>query len=351
MNNFSRILSFIHMHPLTETNTGLRWGIIGCGNVTEKKSGPAFNKVPDSSLLAVMRRNGDKAKDYAMRHGVPRWYDDASALINDPDINAIYVATPPDSHENYALAAIQAGKPVYVEKPMAITTASCSRMQQAADEHNGKLTIAHYRRGLPMFRKIRSLLAEKLIGDIRTVRISMLQQHRTDIVATTEINWRVDPSIAGAGYFYDLAPHQLDLVVHFFGKPVEAFGLGVNQAGFYEAEDAVSGIMHLPNNVLFTGQWAYTTAPGTEEDLFEIIGSKGRIRFPVFGHTVSVLTDKQENILSFEPPAHIQQPMIGNVVQYFLGKGPNPCSAADALVSMQVMECFAYGKKLSDLLR
>lgn len=341
----------MHIDPSAETQTALRWGIIGCGNVTEKKSGPAFNKVPGSSLQAVMRRNGDKAKDYAVRHGVPKWYNDAAALINDPDINAIYVATPPDSHEAYALAAMQAGKPVYVEKPMAVTTGSCLRMQHAADKHNGKLTIAHYRRGLPMFRKVRSLLAEKLIGDIRTVRISMLQQHRTDIVANTEINWRVDPSVAGAGYFYDLAPHQLDLVVHFFGNPVEAFGVGVNQAGFYEAEDAVSGVMHLPNDVLFTGQWAYTTAPGTEEDLFEIIGSKGRIRFPVFGHTVSVFTDNQENILSFKPPAHIQQPMIGDVVQYFLGKGPNPCSAADALVSMQVMECFAYGKKLSDLSR
>lgn len=333
----------------TETKTELRWGIIGCGNVTEKKSGPAFNKVPGSSLLAVMRRNGNKAKDYADRHGVPKWYDDATALINDPDINAIYVATPPDSHEAYVLAAIQAGKPVYVEKPMAVTTASCLRMQEAAEKNKGKLTIAHYRRGLPMFRKIRTLLAEKVIGDVRTVRISMLQQHRTDIVSPTETNWRVDPLIAGAGYFYDLAPHQLDLVIYFLGAPTEAFGMGVNQAGYYVAEDAVSGVMRLPNEVLFTGQWAYTTAAGTEEDLFEIIGSKGRIRFPVFGHTVSVLTDRGENVLSFEPPAHIQQPMIGDVVQYFLGNAPNPCSASDALLSMSVMECFAYGRKLSDL--
>src|ERR1044072_2959571 len=92
------------------------WGIIGCGDVTEVKSGPAFNKVPHSALVAVMRRDSEKAKDYAKRHNVPKWYGDAGNLINDPDVNAIYVATPPSSHEEYTIAAVNAGNPVYVEK-------------------------------------------------------------------------------------------------------------------------------------------------------------------------------------------------------------------------------------------
>src|SRR4051812_958457 len=99
----------------------INWGIIGCGDVTELKSGPAFNKVTNSSLIAVMRRNAAKAKDYALRHNVPKWHNDANKLINDLEVNAIYIATPPSSHEAYALAAINAGKPVYVEKPMANT--------------------------------------------------------------------------------------------------------------------------------------------------------------------------------------------------------------------------------------
>lgn len=336
----------MHTEPISGNPDTLRWGIIGCGNVTEKKSGPAFNKIPGSSLLAVMRRDGSKAKDYAERHGVPRWYDDAQALINDPDINAIYVATPPDSHEEYAIAAMLAGKPVYVEKPMAVTTDACLRMQQVANDTHGKLTIAHYRRGLPMFRKVKQLLADKIIGEVRTVRISMLQQHKEALNNNTD-NWRVNPAMAGAGYFYDLAPHQLDLVVHFFGDPVNAMGYGANQAGYYPAEDVVAGVMRLPGNILFTGQWCYTVGAGAEEDLFEIQGSKGRIRFPVFGQTVAVLVDGKESILEFEPPMHIQQPMIEKVVAYFGGRGENPCSAADALASMQVMACFAYNKFLS----
>src|SRR5437870_5565340 len=120
----------------------INWGIIGCGDVTEVKSGPAFNKVPNSSLVAVMRRNADKAKDYARRHNVPKWYDDANKLIADPDVNAIYIATPPSSHEEYTLAALNAGKPVYVEKPMTLNTAQANNMLNAAKEKNIKLVVA-----------------------------------------------------------------------------------------------------------------------------------------------------------------------------------------------------------------
>ncbi|MCX6333190.1 MAG: Gfo/Idh/MocA family oxidoreductase, partial [Bacteroidia bacterium] len=81
----------------------INWGIIGCGNVTEVKSGPAFNKVNNSRLIAVMRRDAVLAEDYASRHNVPKFYTDASKLINDPEINAVYIATPPSSHAEYAL--------------------------------------------------------------------------------------------------------------------------------------------------------------------------------------------------------------------------------------------------------
>ncbi len=321
----------------------IRWGIIGCGDVTEVKSGPAFNKIPGSSLVAVMRRDAAKAKDYALRHQVPKWYDDAAQLINDPDINAVYVATPPGFHEEYTLAALSAGKPVYVEKPMAIHTESCLRMMAAAEATNVKLCVAHYRRALPKFLHIKELLSEKKIGDIRTVRISMLQTDKSALIADTEINWRVDPSLAGAGLFYDLAPHQLDLVLYFFGNPLEAYGMGANQAGLYKAEDVVAGVMRLPGDILFSGQWCYTVDEGIQEDIFEITGSAGKISFPVFGNEVTIQTGDEKNILQFDPPQHIQQPMIEKVVAYFAGTGPNPCSAADAIGSMKVMEKFAYG--------
>lgn len=319
----------------------ISWGIIGCGNVTEIKSGPAFYKVPGSSLVAVMRRDATKAKDYAERHGVSKWYTNASELINDPAVNAVYVATPPKYHEAYTIAALLAGKPVYVEKPMSVNTASCLRMQTASDQTGMKLCVAHYRRALPMFNRIKQLLDEGVVGKIRTVKLTMLQPDQSSVIALTENNWRVDPEMAGAGLFFDLAPHQLDLMVYLFGKAVETYGLAANQAGLYKAEDVVTGIMRLENDILFNGQWCFTVAEGMEEDLVEINGSDGKISFPVFGYEVTIQTGNEKKVLTFEPPAHIQQPMIAKVVQYFLGKGNNPCSAADAILSMTVMDSFA----------
>ena len=319
------------------------WGIIGCGDVTEKKSGPAFNKVPNSSLLAVMRRDVEKAKDYAQRHSVPKFYGDAHTLINDPEINAIYIATPPGSHEEYTIAALHAGKPVYVEKPMATDTAACLRMEKVANDTKEKLIVAHYRRALPMFVTIKELITNKTIGDVRSVRLSMLQPDQSVKNSIVKGNWRVDPSVSGGGLFYDLAPHQIDLILYFFGNPVASYGMSANQAGLYKAEDIVTGCIRLPGDILFTGQWCYTVGEGLEEDIVEIIGSKGKILFPVFGYEVTVDTGNEIKILPFPPPEHIQQPMIEKVVNYFLGKGENPCSAAAAIESMKVMEKFVYG--------
>lgn len=324
-------------------NHTIQWGIIGCGNVTEVKSGPAFNKVANSSLVAVMRRDASLAEDYAKRHAVPKWYSNADDLINDPDVNAIYIATPPKQHEEYAIAAMQAGKPVYVEKPMALDLAACRRMEQVSKDTGVKLVVAHYRRALPLFIRVKELLDQQAIGDIRFARISLLQPDQSAMIAKTGTNWRVDPALAGAGLFYDLAPHQLDLLIHFLGKPTSANGLAVNQAGLYTAEDLVVGVAQLPNQVLFNGTWCFTTPEGKEEDLFEIQGSNGSIRFAVFGHALTIERNGIIETEKFDPPQHIQQPMIAKIVQYFLGNTGNPCSAAEAIQSMEMMEQFAYG--------
>jgi len=171
----------------------IRWGIIGCGDVTEVKSGPAFNKVNNSKLVAVMRRDAEKAADYARRHQVPKWYDDASQLINDPEVNAIYIATPPLQHEAYTIEALKAGKPVYVEKPMTLDAKAAQRMTDASNKLNVKLCVAHYRRAQPMFLKVKELLATQIIGDIRLIRLKMLQSPNPALIAKTANNWRIKP--------------------------------------------------------------------------------------------------------------------------------------------------------------
>jgi predicted dehydrogenase len=320
----------------------IKWGIIGCGDVTEVKSGPAFNKVANSSLVAVMRRDGKKAQDYAERHKVPKWYDDAHALIADKDINAIYVATPPSSHEEYAIAALRAGKPVYLEKPMTTDAASAQRIQDVVRETNGKLTVAHYRRGQPLFKKIRSLIRENAIGPVRFARLSLYKKSLThDDLKIEKTSWRVDPAIAGGGLFHDLAPHQLDILYFLFGKSAKATGIANNQAGLYPADDMVSGSILYESGVQFTGTWCFNAPPTEQLDFCEIMGGKGKISFSFFEHQPVLLTvDGNTEIFTFDPLPHVQQPMIEEVVTYFLNQGPNPCSAEEGVEVMKLIDTF-----------
>ncbi|TCC97465.1 Gfo/Idh/MocA family protein [Pedobacter psychroterrae] len=318
----------------------LKWGIIGCGDVTEIKSGPAFNKVNGSSLVAVMRRDPVKAEDYARRHGVPRWYSDAEALINDPEVNAIYIATPPLQHEAYTEMALAKGKPVYVEKPMTLNTRSAIRMKAASERYLTKLSVAHYRRQQPMFLKIKELLTEKVIGDVRFVNLSMFQSPKNELIANSESNWRMDPAISGGGLFHDLSPHQLDLMIYYFGEVSYSSGIALNQTKQHKADDLVTGHILFKNGIVFNGTWCFTVAQGQESDQCDIIGSGGIISFPMFGNKVSVTIDGQTEDYIFEALAHVQQPMIESVTSYFLGKGTNPCSADEAIQSMQLLDSF-----------
>ncbi|MEY2646794.1 MAG: hypothetical protein RL158_770 [Bacteroidota bacterium] len=318
------------------------WGIIGCGNVTEVKSGPAFNKVEHSTLVAVSRRDPEKLADYVKRHQVPMSYTNALDLIQSEKINAIYIATPPDVREAYAMEAMQLGKPVYLEKPMALNLAACKRLKAASEKLGVKLSVAHYRRNLPLFMEVKNILDQDLIGAVKEVQITMLK--KTDKAAKDPSNWRVDPSIAGGGYFYDLAPHQIDLVFYFFGKPRSFSGTSTNKAGLYKAEDFVQGTIELENGIVCKGLWDFSIS-GEEKDEFLIIGEKGTIRFPVFGLFIEVEINGNNNTIHFEAPKHNQQNHIQAVVNYFLDKGKNPCSAEDAILSMEVMEAFVYGSK------
>lgn len=321
----------------------VQWGIIGCGNVTEVKSGPAFNKVNHSTLVAVTRRDPVKLADYAKRHGVPMTFLVPSELIASDAINAIYIATPPDVREAYAMQSMQLGKPVYLEKPMALDLAACKRLQKASAELGVKLSVAHYRRNLPLFMEVKKILDQGLIGDIKELSITMLK--KTNLAANDPNNWRVDPSIAGGGYFYDLAPHQIDLVFYFLGNDLKSYsGVSKNKAGMYAAEDFVEGVIEMGNGIICKGLWDFSIMDQEEKDEFLIMGTKGTIRFPVFGLFIELELNGVIQKMEFEAPKHNQQNHIQQVVDYFLGKGENPCSADDAILSMQVMEAFVYGK-------
>lgn len=318
----------------------INWGILGCGDVAEVKSGPAFQKIKNSELLAVMRREGEKAKDFATRHRVPLWYDNVEDLLKNDNLDAIYIATPPSTHFNYAKRVLLANKHVYLEKPMVLNKNEGSQLRDFVKKSNKKLTVAHYRRFLPSFMKVKELIDSKSIGDIRFADIQILQPPNNDMVAKSGANWRIDPSISGGGYFNDLAPHQIDLMYHYFGDVDHACGFSANQQRSYKASDFVSGLISFKNGIQFRGVWCFNVSEKNKLDQCVIYGSKGFISFSFYGNEVRWYSNNKTEVFNFENPVHVQQPMIEKVVNYFLGHGQNPCSVEDGLAVTNIMEAF-----------
>ncbi|WNS46655.1 Gfo/Idh/MocA family oxidoreductase [Paenibacillus sp. MMS20-IR301] len=315
-------------------DNNIQWGIIGCGNVTEVKSGPALQKAEGSQLTAVMRRNGELAADYARRHGVSRWYNEAAALIADPGVNAVYVATPPSTHMEYTLAAAQVGKPVYVEKPMARNTAECEAMLDACAQAGVPLYVAYYRRGLPRFRKIKEWLDAGAIGEPRFVRTLHMSKPLTEVRGD---NWRVDPNISGGGLFLDLGSHTLDLLDFLLGPVKDVSGHASNMGSPYDPEDTVSGRYQFASGVHGTGIWCFNAY--ANEDVTEITGSWGSITFSTFAERPIVLrTEEGEHAEHIAHPAHIQQPLIQSIVDELLGRGTAFSTGKTAIRTSRVMD-------------
>jgi predicted dehydrogenase len=314
----------------------IRWGIIGCGAVTEVKSGPALQQAEGSELVAVMRRSGAEAADYARRHGVPRWYTDADQLIGDSDVDAVYIATPPDSHAEYVQRVANAGKPVYVEKPMARNHGECTAMLAACEGAGVPLFVAYYRRRLPGFLMVEELLKEGRVGAVRGVTLQLLQP---PLEAGDALPWRVLPEISGGGLFFDLASHQFDLLDYLLGPVTSARGQAVNQAGLYPAEDAVSAAFTFASGALGSGLWCFAASNSQRTDRIEIIGSRGSITCSTFAPApVQLWTESGLEEFPWSMPDHVQLPLIQTVVDQLLHRGVCPSTGASAARTSHVLD-------------
>jgi predicted dehydrogenase len=293
----------------------LQWGFIGCGEVTEMKSGPAFSEVEGSGVVAVMSRQEKNARSYAERHGVPKWYTDAQELIDDPDVNAVYIATPPSSHATFAIMAMKAGKPVYVEKPLAASYEDCARVNRVSEETGVPCFVAYYRRYLPYFQKVKDIVGQGVIGKIINVQIRFAVPPRElDYKKNGNLPWRLQPDIAGGGYFYDLAPHQLDLLQHFFGVITEARGICANRGKLYQAEDSVSACFEFESGLPGSGSWCFVAHDSAREDRIQIIGDQGSVSFSVFDYQpIKLHTSEGLQSITVPNPPYVQYPIIKNV--------------------------------------
>ena len=315
----------------------IRWGFIGCGEATEKKSGPAFAVVKGSEVVAVMGRDKEKTRNYAKRHNIRHCYTDAQALIDDPEVHAVYIATPPSSHATFAIMAMKAGKPVYVEKPLAASYEDCARINRISRETGVPCFVAYYRRYLPYFQKVKELLPQ--IGKVLNVQIRFSVPPRDLDYNRENLPWRVNPDIAGGGYFYDLAPHQIDLLQEMFGCILHAEGYATNRGGLYKAEDTVSACFMFETGIPGSGSWCFVSDESSKEDNIEIFGSKGTIKFSVFTFDPIELRN-EEGVKSFSVPnpTYVQLPLIRNIVEHLQHKGNCTCDSVSATPTNWVLD-------------
>lgn len=318
----------------------IRWGFIGCGEVTEKKSGPAFSLVPGSKVVAVMSRDFSKAQDYANRHSINNFYNDPISLINDPNVNAVYIATPPSSHSTFALMAMRAGKPVYVEKPLASSYEDCLRINRISEQNNVPCFVAYYRRYLPYFQKVKELAYSGGIGKILSVQIRFAVPPRELDYNTKNLPWRLQPDIAGGGgYFYDLASHQLDLLQYMFGIITEAEGYGCNMAGLYKVEDTFNACFKFDSGVSGSASWCFVAHKSARTDRIEIVGDKGMICFSVFDYTpIALHTEEGRKEIIVKNPQYVQMPLIQKIVGHLKGEIICDCDSVSATPTNWVMD-------------
>ena len=318
----------------------INWGFIGCGEVTEKKSGPAFNEVEGSQVVAVMSRSENKARSYAERHHVRKWYTDASELIEDPDVNAVYIATPPSSHATFAIMAMRAGKPCYIEKPLAASYNDCIRINRISEQTGVPCFVAYYRRYLPYFQKVKEIIESGTIGNVVNVQVRFSVPPRDlDFQNGKEMPWRLQPDIAGGGYFYDLAPHQIDLLQNLFGVITRAHGYPANRAHLYQAEDTLSACFFFESGIPGSGSWCFVGHESAKEDCIEVIGEKGSLSFSVFTYQpIEVITSEGKNSITVPNPPYVQLPLIKSVIEHLQGIGKCDCTSVSATAVNWVLD-------------
>ena len=318
----------------------INWGFIGCGEVTEKKSGPAFNEVEGSQVVAVMSRSENKARSYAERHHVRKWYTDASELIEDPDVNAVYIATPPSSHATFAIMAMRAGKPCYIEKPLAASYNDCIRINRISEQTGVPCFVAYYRRYLPYFQKVKEIIESGTIGNVVNVQVRFSVPPRDlDFQSGKEMPWRLQPDIAGGGYFYDLAPHLIDLLQNLFGVITRAHGYPANRAHLYQAEDTLSACFFFESGIPGSGSWCFVGHESAKEDCIEVIGEKGSLSFSVFTYQpIEVITSEGKNSITVPNPPYVQLPLIKSVIEHLQGIGKCDCTSVSATAVNWVLD-------------
>ncbi len=320
----------------------IRWGILGCGDVAEKKGGPALCQAEGSELVAVMRRDRAKAQDFARRHGAKRAYDRAEDLLADPEIDAVYIATPPHLHKEQTLLAAAAGRHVLVEKPMALSAAECDAMIAACADAGVHLHVAYYRRFYPKFVAARALIQEEGgIGEVVAARLQMCAPPPR--VGEGGLPWRLRPEISGGGLFVDVGSHRLDILLHLLGDAAEVTGYADNRLRVAPAEDSVVFALRLRSGAQVSGSFHFATA--LRRDVLEIYGTEGTAVFDPFdAETFTLVGGKASGAYRQPTPSPTHLPFVQALVRAYNGADVPHVTGVEGAKATRIMDVVLAGE-------
>jgi predicted dehydrogenase len=312
----------------------IRWGFIGAGDVVETKSGAAFDIPDKSEIYAICRRDLDKAKSSAEKFGANKYYDGVDNLLADDSVDAVYIATPPGLHLKQAQKCCAAGKPTYIEKPLARNYDEARQIVEMYAQAKVPLFVAHYRRALPRFIKIKSLLTEQTIGEITEVDFHIDRRFKAEDANL----WRYNISLSGGGKFYDIAPHSIDILVYLLGDFAEINSFATNHYAAYKAEDVV--VMNFKSVGGILGSANFNSISLWKEDKCVIYGTEGRLTFSMHDDdTIKIETAGKTEKISLPDPPLIQAKMVAEVVEELrTGQRQHTCHGDDALETYRIMD-------------
>ena len=322
---------------LTDTDTAqvVRWGIIGCGDVAEKKSGPALYTVPGSRLTAVMRRDVAKAEDYARRHGALRWYGDVAGLLADPDVDAVYIASPHDRHLEHVRLAVAAGKKaILCEKPMGVSVSEAQACVDACRAAGASLTVAYYRRRWPIVQELRRLLEEGAIGEVIGARVLLLDYFAGDPTRP----WLTSKAGAGGGALANAGSHWVDLLRYLLGEIVEVSATVPPSVGAFDVEDTADVRLLTAGGVVATLFSSWRSVSAANE--LELTGTEGRVvAGPLTaGRLVLHRPGRAPEERLYPPAGAAHTELIAALAPALLAGQSSPAPGEEAVAAWRIME-------------
>jgi 1,5-anhydro-D-fructose reductase (1,5-anhydro-D-mannitol-forming) len=312
----------------------IRWGIIGCGDVAEYKSGPALYRTPGSELVAVMRRDAAKAQDFARRHGAKRWYTDAESLVADAEVNAVYIASPHFRHPEHVALAARARKIVLCEKPLGVNLAQAQTCVDVCKANGVPLTVAYYRRFWPITQAILKFVREGAIGQVVHARAQVTDYFAGD----NERSWLTSLAKSGGDALANAGAHWVDLIRFLLGDVVDVMAHCSSKFSGFETDDTAIVQMRMANGALVSLTSTRQTPVSTNE--LDIFGTGGRLYASPLsdGHMILHQRGRDPQALQYPRYGVAHSELVAELVKRMLNDQPSPLPGEQAVAAWKIME-------------